>query len=48
MTTQQENAYKIFDPTNKKGVIDILPKYQVLAFLLSMMSEEQFNDPIVH
>jgi len=24
----QENAYKIFDPTNLKGVIDILPKYQ--------------------
>jgi len=27
----QENAYKIFDPTNKKGVIDILPKYQSLS-----------------
>lgn len=39
MTTQQENAYKIFDPTNKKGVIDILPKYQVLAFPLSMLEQ---------
>ncbi|XP_023343893.1 histone-lysine N-methyltransferase SETD7 [Eurytemora carolleeae] len=25
----QDNAYKIFDPTNKTGVIDILPKHQV-------------------
>lgn len=27
----QDNAYKIFDPVNKKGVIDILPKYQSLS-----------------
>jgi len=26
----QANAYKIFDPTNKHGVIDILPEYQSL------------------
>ena len=27
--TDQDNAYKIFDPTDKTGVIDILPKHQV-------------------
>jgi len=27
----QENAYKIFDPLNKKGVIDIIPEYQSLS-----------------
>jgi len=30
-TTWQDNAYKIFDPTDKKGVIDILEKYQSIS-----------------
>ncbi len=29
LTDVQNNAYKIFDPTDKHGVIDILPQYQV-------------------
>lgn len=30
-TTWQDNAYKIFDPVNKKGVIDIRPEFQELS-----------------
>ncbi len=38
LTDVQNNAYKIFDPTDKHGVIDILPQYQVcqLTFFLNI------------
>ncbi len=40
LTDVQNNAYKIFDPTDKHGVIDILPQYQVcqLTFFLNSRS----------